>query len=451
MALFGFGRKRDPMPAAPARKPPSPSAAEPVFSRALTLGEDYETLYIMTDQHERNARQLITNAGPDGWGWALVPGAFVPEPRNRYDSNAVLVVTDAGPIGYFANGAQDVAKRMIAKSRPRPTIEVGVWLTPDGRISARYFASRRQRDGWVKEREDRSREARMPSVRLKASKEYQAELQQIRRRHDGRADCRIEVDAQPSGKYKDGPRLTFHVDKIGCVGRVDARYRQDEEDFFNTVLTGVTSGELRVLDSFDGTLNAKVYLDATPPQVAPVWTPPPAAGEVSAGAGHVEPTAPRDGMPKNPATVVLPRGSRIQVTGEESFHALLWGWLQPRARWPVIVTLHDEPAARTTTSPRVEVRLFGETVGRLTPASSAHLLPVVHALGAGGRLLACNAEVRGNDLKVDIALDVAKASDLPQEWLNAHLRALPSRPTAEPASEVDDPKGQALDNPDEEV
>lgn len=425
MALFGFGRKGILKQAAVAKsatqRPPS-QRTEPVFSRALTLGEDHETLYIMTDEHRQNARRLVAVTGADGWGWALVRGTFLPEPKNPYDSNAVLVMTESGPIGYFSRGAQDVAKRMIARSRQRPTIEVGLWLSPDGRISARYFASRRQRDDWVKEREGRSREALMPSVTLKASQEFQTELTEVQNRYGEKSPCRIEVDGQPSGKYKGGPRLTFHVDQVGCVGRVEARYQRDEAAFFNTVLAGTEVGELRVLESYGGGWYARVYLDAEPPDTAPVWSPP--------SQDRTQPESePTDGMPKNPATVVLPRGSRMQVTGEERYHERLSGWLAGRDVWDVMVTLHADWPARADTAPRMSVRLFGEPVGQLTPATTEQLRAVVEACEQRGLLPACCAQVKGNDLRVDVVINVAKGSAIPQSWLDEYLPTVPAPET----------------------
>ena len=106
----------------------------------------------------------------------------------------------------------------------------------------------------------------------------------------------------------------------------------------------------------------------------------------------------------------------MHVTGEEEFHAQLWDWLQGRSQWPVVVSLH---APDTSEPSRICVKLFGEDVGRLSPGTSSQLAPIVQACADRGGLPLCHALVKGNELRVDIVLDVAKGSDLPQEWLSS--------------------------------
>ncbi len=129
---------------------------------------------------------------------------------------------------------------------------------------------------------------------------------------------------------------------------------------------------------------------------------------------------PTDGMPKNSATALLPRGSKLQVGGEEKYLDRLVRWLDGRDAWDVIVTLHNDWPARASGAPRMGVRLFGEPVGRLSPSTTAQLQPVIEACETRGLLPACCAQVKGNQLKVDVVIDVARGSGIPQSWLDAN-------------------------------
>lgn len=145
------------------------------FSRSLTMDEDDQTLYIMTDQHRRNIEELIPEVGSDGYGWAVVAGVFQPEPTNRYDRDAVLVVVNRKPIGYFSNGAQEVAARMAKRADVPPKVDVALWRTPND-LSARYFASKKLLTDWISERENWSRRAAMTSANVRRTGEYQSAM-----------------------------------------------------------------------------------------------------------------------------------------------------------------------------------------------------------------------------------------------------------------------------------
>ena len=125
---------------------------------------------------------------------------------------------------------------------------------------------------------------------------------------------------------------------------------------------------------------------------------------------------PANPMPTGPV-VLIPTGKAIQVTGEEQHLDVLAPWVAGgREPW-VAVTLHslDEQRARSVV-PTVEVRLDGQRVGVLTPASTANVRPLVEHAEARGQIAVARAVIKGNHLKADVTLHVAKASEVEARW-----------------------------------
>jgi hypothetical protein len=77
----------------------------------------------------------------------------------------------------------------------------------------------------------------------------------------------------------------------------------------------------------------------------------------------------------------------------------------------VHVTLHD------IVKQSVEVRLDGSRVGQLTRRMSAELLPAVRHPAEQGRTSAARAIVKGNRIKAEVVLYVARAHQLPESFL----------------------------------
>lgn len=122
------------------------------------------------------------------------------------------------------------------------------------------------------------------------------------------------------------------------------------------------------------------------------------------------------------AHVILPHGSKVQVTGEDAHLNELAALLAGRPEVAVVATLHEAlPVGRATKS-RVEVRINDERVGTLSPTMSEHFLPTVRAATETTLLVACRASVVGNPLKADVILDAAKSGDLTPEWIGANVR-----------------------------
>ncbi|GAA1851090.1 HIRAN domain-containing protein [Asanoa iriomotensis] len=125
-------------------------------------------------------------------------------------------------------------------------------------------------------------------------------------------------------------------------------------------------------------------------------------------------------MPPASAHRLLPTGSAIQVSGEEKHLDVLATYLRPEGECWAHVTLHPvvEQLARSTRDV-VEVRIGDERVGQLTPKMSAELLPAIHHLQAQGEIAAARAIVKGNRIKTEVVLYVARAHELPESWLGA--------------------------------
>jgi collagen type III alpha len=135
-------------------------------------------------------------------------------------------------------------------------------------------------------------------------------------------------------------------------------------------------------------------------------------------------------MPPNGDCRILPSGNAIQVAGEEKYLDALVPFLRSEGECWVHVSLHEvvEQLARSTRTV-VEVRIDGACVGKLTPKMSSELLPAIRHLEQQGTTAAARAIVKGNRIKAEVVLYVARAHELPESWLND---AGSSRPTAAP-------------------
>jgi hypothetical protein len=145
------------------------------------------------------------------------------------------------------------------------------------------------------------------------------------------------------------------------------------------------------------------------------------------------------------AHAILPIGTAVQVTGEETHMTTLRAWTRAAGEGWVHVTLHRviEQLARSTRDV-VEVRLDGEPVGQLTPKMSGEYSPAIELLDSSGVLTVARAVVKGNTLKVDVVLYAAKAGQLGDDWIRAAVGAAPAtaqvsarEPEAQAASAVE--------------
>lgn len=126
--------------------------------------------------------------------------------------------------------------------------------------------------------------------------------------------------------------------------------------------------------------------------------------------------APANSLPAD--ALVLPSGTAVQVTKEEDHQDALTSFLGTSARVYVAATLHEITEQRPRSTVQVvEVRIDGQRVGVLTATQTANLLPLVRLAERGSHTATVSAVVHGNALKAEVTLYVARAQDVPNDWL----------------------------------
>lgn len=113
---------------------------------------------------------------------------------------------------------------------------------------------------------------------------------------------------------------------------------------------------------------------------------------------------------------VLPWGGSLQVTGEERHQAVLSNYVSPEGDTLVLGTLAVIEPARANAKSLVEVRIDGERIGQLTPASSQHFLPTIWHLHAQGATTAAWLRVKGNAIAAQVTIHATRAHELPADW-----------------------------------
>jgi len=130
---------------------------------------------------------------------------------------------------------------------------------------------------------------------------------------------------------------------------------------------------------------------------------------------------------------VLPWGSALQVVGEDNHLHHLFEYVPVSGEGLVILTMHriENTLKNGSVKELVEVRLDGERVGQLTPASSRHFLPAIAHTRDAGKTLAVWSKLKGSGIAVELTVQGARATDLNDDW----LRGMPSLPTFIPEAE----------------
>lgn len=143
-------------------------------------------------------------------------------------------------------------------------------------------------------------------------------------------------------------------------------------------------------------------------------------GSVTVRLPNPDGIVPYNDLPEEPHTV-LPWGRAVQLTGEEQHMAVLRTFALGHAPRHVAATLHVIEEPRRTGDPVriVEVRLDGERVGVMSKAISDQIHDLVTYVASRGRTPVAGATVKGSDLRADVAVNVARTSDVPQRWLNS--------------------------------
>lgn len=138
----------------------------------------------------------------------------------------------------------------------------------------------------------------------------------------------------------------------------------------------------------------------------------------------VDAIEPSNELPAEPFEV-LPVGPSMQVTGEDQ-HMDVLGRHAGGAERSVAVTLHAIQEIRPRSAYEgVEVRLDGERVGVLSKVQSENMLPLVRHVETRAKLAVARAVVRGNKLKAEVILFVAKSQDVDPQWIESLGPATP--------------------------
>lgn len=147
---------------------------------------------------------------------------------------------------------------------------------------------------------------------------------------------------------------------------------------------------------------------------------------------------PINSLPEEPH-VVLPPGSRIQVTKEEEHMDVLREAVVSGVDTPIAVTLHAIHEIRPRSAiEAVEVRIYGERVGVLSPAQSTNLLPLVKYIEERGLLVVARATVSGSVLKADVVLNCIRADEADADWLATLGPVVPTPVEGREADQWDD-------------
>jgi len=127
--------------------------------------------------------------------------------------------------------------------------------------------------------------------------------------------------------------------------------------------------------------------------------------------------APANTPPTTPYSLI-PWGRGLQVLREDEHFAQLVDVLPGGGRGLVIVTLHP-------LDDRIEIRLDGSPVGELSPAVSQQFAPTVRHLQSLGLTAAAHAALRSSPLQAELTLQAARASELPEHWVDGPPVVLP--------------------------
>jgi len=143
-------------------------------------------------------------------------------------------------------------------------------------------------------------------------------------------------------------------------------------------------------------------------------------GSVTVRLPNPDGIVPYNDLPEEPHTV-LPWGRAVQITGEEQHMDVLRTFALGSAPRHVAATLHVIEEPRRTGDPArvIEVRLDGERVGVMSKAISDQIHDLVTYVAGNGKTPVARAIIKGSDLRADVAVNVARTSDVQQKWLDS--------------------------------
>lgn len=136
---------------------------------------------------------------------------------------------------------------------------------------------------------------------------------------------------------------------------------------------------------------------------------------------------PLNGAPSSPYSI-LPWGSGLQVTGEEKHFDALQPYAGHAERSLLLVTLRRATEEKPRGGERefIEVSLDGNRIGEMSTPSSKHYFPLVQHHTSKGLETAAWAQIKGSALAAEVVLQAAKASEVPNAYLQGPPVALPA-------------------------
>lgn len=140
-------------------------------------------------------------------------------------------------------------------------------------------------------------------------------------------------------------------------------------------------------------------------------------------------------QPPTEAHQLLPNGTAIRVSAADRAAEATTRYLCREGECWVHATLHEVVEQGPRSSKQLaELRIDGRPVGRLTPKMSGDMLPAVQYLDGRRICTAVRAIVKGNQLKCEVIVHAARASELPPEWFTALPQATNTATPATTAS-----------------
>lgn len=126
------------------------------------------------------------------------------------------------------------------------------------------------------------------------------------------------------------------------------------------------------------------------------------------------------GNPPGDAEVILPKGARMQVIGEENFMDALGALVPDEGEVMAWLRLKiDYDFRPNSAKKRVNVYLDEDQVGWLSDVQSANVLPVVQHINERGKVAVAKGVIGGSPLKAEVVLYVARAADVTRDWLDS--------------------------------
>ena len=134
---------------------------------------------------------------------------------------------------------------------------------------------------------------------------------------------------------------------------------------------------------------------------------------------------PENALPAQPYTI-MPRGRKVQVTGEDRHIDYLTGYLSPGGSTNLLFTLERRDVeTRNGIKSIATVLLDNEPIGELSPSTSKNALPLIDAQRERGLTTAVWGQLIGSRVAVEVTLSVPRATDVRDEWLDGDPVTVP--------------------------